>query len=142
MIRVTTTVYSISAVIRVFRDKQHHVIDVACPHHDRIGPAREKAVAALAVGGGGRLWTPLRSIIHSMQTVQIVLDEALLAAADEAARREKLNRSALVREALRHYLKRRRIEELEQRDRQGFERLPDESGDAGFWEQAAAWPDD
>jgi metal-responsive CopG/Arc/MetJ family transcriptional regulator len=77
-----------------------------------------------------------------MQTVQIVLDEALLAAVDEAARREKLNRSALVREALRHYLKRRRIEELEHRDRQGFERLPDEGGDVGFWEQAAAWPDD
>lgn len=77
-----------------------------------------------------------------MQTVQIVLDEALLAAADEAARREKLNRSALVREALRHYLKRLRTEELEHRDRQGFERLPGEAGDIAFWERAAAWPDD
>lgn len=77
-----------------------------------------------------------------MQTVQIVLDEALLAAADDAARREKLNRSALVREALRHYLKRLRIEDLERRDRQGYERLPDDTGDVAFWEKAAAWPDD
>lgn len=77
-----------------------------------------------------------------MQTVQIVLDETLLAAADEAARRAKLNRSALVREALRQYLNRLRVQELERRDREGYERLPDDAGDLEPWERAAAWPDD
>jgi metal-responsive CopG/Arc/MetJ family transcriptional regulator len=36
-----------------------------------------------------------------METVQIVLDKKLLRAADQAARRTKRNRSALVRDALR-----------------------------------------
>lgn len=77
-----------------------------------------------------------------MQTVQIVLDEALLRAADEAARRVKLNRSALVREALHHYLKRLRVEELERREREGYARLPDDAREIAPWERAAAWPDD
>jgi metal-responsive CopG/Arc/MetJ family transcriptional regulator len=77
-----------------------------------------------------------------MQTVQIVLDENLLRATDDAARRVKLNRSALVREALRDYLDKLRIAELESRDRQGFERLPDTGDDLDVWERAAAWPDD
>lgn len=76
-----------------------------------------------------------------MQTVQIVLDEGLLRATDDAARRVKLNRSALVREALREYLDKLRGAELERRDRQGFERLPDTADDLGSWERAAAWPD-
>lgn len=77
-----------------------------------------------------------------MQTVQIVLDENLLRAADDAARRVKLNRSALVREALREYLDRLRVGELERRDREGFERLPDTADGFAGWERAAAWPDD
>jgi metal-responsive CopG/Arc/MetJ family transcriptional regulator len=77
-----------------------------------------------------------------MQTVQIVLDENLLRATDDAARRIKLNRSALVREALREYLAKLRVTELEHRDRQGFERLPDTGDDLDAWERAAAWPDD
>jgi metal-responsive CopG/Arc/MetJ family transcriptional regulator len=39
-----------------------------------------------------------------METIQIVLDKNLLQAADQAARRTKQNRSALVREALRKHL--------------------------------------
>lgn len=77
-----------------------------------------------------------------MQAVQIVLDESLLRATDAAARRVKLNRSALVREALREYLDKLRIAELERWDRQGFERLPDGADDLDAWERAAAWPDD
>jgi metal-responsive CopG/Arc/MetJ family transcriptional regulator len=77
-----------------------------------------------------------------VQTIQIVLDESLLRATDDAARREKLNRSALVREALREYVGKLRITELERRDRQGFERLPDGEDDLDAWERAAAWPDD
>ena len=43
---------------------------------------------------------------HTMETVQIVLDKKLLQAADQAARRTKRNRSALVRDALREHLQR------------------------------------
>lgn len=75
-----------------------------------------------------------------METIQIVIDASLLRAADEAARRAKLNRSALVREALRHYLERLRVEELERKDRRGFERFPDDEAEVSFWERAATWP--
>jgi hypothetical protein len=41
-----------------------------------------------------------------MEIVQIVLDKKLLHAADQAAKRSKRNRSALVRDALREHLRR------------------------------------
>ena len=41
-----------------------------------------------------------------METIQVVLGSTLLRATDGAARRARVNRSALVREALREYLKR------------------------------------
>lgn len=69
-----------------------------------------------------------------MQTIQVVLDEQLLSATDDAARRARLNRSALVRDALRQYLKRLHIEVLERRDRAGYEREPDAGDDLARWE--------
>jgi metal-responsive CopG/Arc/MetJ family transcriptional regulator len=41
-----------------------------------------------------------------METIQIVLGSTLVRAANGAAKRARMNRSALVREALREYLKR------------------------------------
>ena len=76
-----------------------------------------------------------------MQTIQVVLEESLLRSADRAARRARINRSALIREALREHLKRLRLEELEQRERQGYLRTPDHDGDYAEWEAVAAWPE-
>ena len=84
-----------------------------------------------------RVW----STIDSMETVQVVLGSTLLRAADGAARRAQVNRSALIREALREYLKRLETRELEARDRAGYGALPDESGEAADWEKVAAWPE-
>jgi metal-responsive CopG/Arc/MetJ family transcriptional regulator len=55
-----------------------------------------------------------------METVQIVMEKALLQATDRAARGRRLNRSALVRDALRAYLRRLEVEDREQRDRAGY----------------------
>ncbi len=44
--------------------------------------------------------------VPHMEIVQIVLDKKLLHAADQAAKRTKRNRSALVRDALREHLRR------------------------------------
>jgi len=41
-----------------------------------------------------------------MKIIQVVLNAKLLKAADSAAKRRKLNRSALIREALQEHLKR------------------------------------
>jgi len=78
--------------------------------------------------------------IHSVQTIQVVLDEELLRATDRLAKDSKMNRSALIREALRSYLKGARYRELERRDREGFEMQPDE-GESAAWEGIASWPD-
>jgi metal-responsive CopG/Arc/MetJ family transcriptional regulator len=75
-----------------------------------------------------------------MEIVQIVLDKKLLHAADQAAKRMKQNRSALVREALREHLRRLEMRASEERDRQGYSRHPQTDAEALDWESEAAWP--
>ncbi len=78
--------------------------------------------------------------VHSVETVQIVLDKNLLKAADEAARRTKRNRSALVRDALREHLRTLEVRQKEERDRAGYARRPANGREALDWEKEAAWP--
>jgi metal-responsive CopG/Arc/MetJ family transcriptional regulator len=75
-----------------------------------------------------------------METVQIVLDKKLLRATDQAARRTKLNRSALVREALREHLRKLEVQACEERDREGYSKKPQIHNEANLWEAEAAWP--
>ncbi len=75
-----------------------------------------------------------------METIQIVLDAKLLKAADIAAKRQKLNRSALIRQALQEHLKRLRVVELEERDRRGYQAEPQRIEEYLPWQEAAAWP--
>lgn len=77
-----------------------------------------------------------------METIQVVLGEKLLKAADHAAKREKVNRSALMRQALVEHLKRLHIRDLEERDRRGYEAKPQNEEEYLPWEGAAAWPED
>ena len=77
-----------------------------------------------------------------METIQVVLEPQLLRAADVAARRRKVNRSALIREALREYLKRLHVLDLEERDRRGYQARPQSVQEYRPWEEAAAWPED
>jgi metal-responsive CopG/Arc/MetJ family transcriptional regulator len=75
-----------------------------------------------------------------MQIVQIVLDKKLLQAADQAAKRSKRNRSALVRDALREHLRRLELQAREDRDRQGYSRHSQADVEDQSWETEAAWP--
>ncbi len=85
--------------------------------------------------------TILWSIFRSMETIQVVLDSELLKATNRAAKRARVNRSALIREALREHLKHLRVREVEARDRRGYGRRPDVAGDAATWERVASWPE-
>jgi metal-responsive CopG/Arc/MetJ family transcriptional regulator len=76
-----------------------------------------------------------------METIQIVLDNELRVAADKAARRSGLNRSQLVREALREYLLRLEIKAREERDREGYAKKSQAQGELQAWESEAAWPE-
>jgi Arc/MetJ-type ribon-helix-helix transcriptional regulator len=53
-----------------------------------------------------------------------------------------LNRSALIREALRAHLRKLETRELELRDRKGYEAGPGESGELSGWEAEAIWPEE
>jgi metal-responsive CopG/Arc/MetJ family transcriptional regulator len=77
-----------------------------------------------------------------METIQVVLDEKLLKATDIAAKRHKVNRSALVRQALREHPKRLQMRDLEDRDRRGYRAQPQIENEYRPWEEAAAWPED
>ena len=76
-----------------------------------------------------------------MQIVQIVLDKKLLHAADQAAKRTRRNRSALVRDALREHLRRLELRANEERDRQGYSHQPQPETEVQGWESEATWPE-
>jgi metal-responsive CopG/Arc/MetJ family transcriptional regulator len=76
-----------------------------------------------------------------METVQIVLDNKLRMAADKAARRSRLNRSQLVREALREYLQRLEMKAREERDREGYAKKSQAQEESQAWESEVAWPE-
>jgi metal-responsive CopG/Arc/MetJ family transcriptional regulator len=75
-----------------------------------------------------------------VETIQVVIEAPLLKAADRAARRLKVNRSALIRDALRQHLERLRVRELEQQEREAYERTPDDREALAAWDEVAAWP--
>ncbi len=79
-------------------------------------------------------------LVPHMQIIQIVLDKKLLQAADQAAKRTRRNRSALVRDALREHLRKLELRASEERDRQGYSRHPQGDAEVRGWESEAMWP--
>jgi metal-responsive CopG/Arc/MetJ family transcriptional regulator len=77
-----------------------------------------------------------------METIQVVLDTKLLKAADVAAKQYKVNRSALIRQALQEHLRRLHVLDLEARDRRGYQARPQRVEEYRPWEDVAAWPED
>jgi hypothetical protein len=75
-----------------------------------------------------------------METIQVVLDKKILRATDPARRGTKQNRPALVREALRKDLRLLERRVLEDRDREGYSRQPQQHDKSPKWEAEAAWP--
>jgi metal-responsive CopG/Arc/MetJ family transcriptional regulator len=77
-----------------------------------------------------------------METIQVVLDKKLLQAANQAARRTKRNRSALMRDALREHLQRLDLRAKEEREREGYLRQPQTDEEIHLWDGEAVWPDE
>ena len=76
-----------------------------------------------------------------MKTVQMTLDENLVKAVDNAAKKLGTTRSAFTRDALRSALKVVRIGDLEIRHRDGYERKPVKRGEFSGWEPEQVWGD-
>jgi len=77
-----------------------------------------------------------------METIQVVFDSKLLRATNQAARHARLNRSALIRDAVRAHLRRLELRRLEERDRQGYQAGSRADDELAVWEAEAAWPRD
>jgi metal-responsive CopG/Arc/MetJ family transcriptional regulator len=73
-----------------------------------------------------------------MKIIRVVLDLKLLKETDLAAKRQKVNRSALIRQALRRHLNRLHELELEDQDRRGYLARPQREKDFCAWEDSAA----
>lgn len=77
-----------------------------------------------------------------MQTVQMTLDEALVAKVDRAAKRLGTSRSAFARDALQRALEQLQELEMEKRHRDGYLRKPVKKGEFDDWESQQAWGDE
>jgi len=76
-----------------------------------------------------------------MKNVQISFDESLLDEIDRFASTTNLSRSAVVREALRHWLKEKEIRKFEEQWIMSIKENPDDSERAEAWINAQTWSD-
>ena len=74
-----------------------------------------------------------------MKTVQMTIDEPLLAEVDRVTQDLKTTRSAFIREALQLALRRHIITKMEQRHARGYARHPVEPGEFDLWETEQQW---
>jgi metal-responsive CopG/Arc/MetJ family transcriptional regulator len=74
-----------------------------------------------------------------MKTIQMTIDDELLAEVDQVTRSMSVTRSAFIRQALILALKRRRIIELERRHAEGYARFPVQPGEFDVPESSLAW---
>ncbi|MDX9830614.1 MAG: ribbon-helix-helix domain-containing protein [Anaerolineae bacterium] len=74
-----------------------------------------------------------------MKTIQMTIDEPLLAEVDEVVQTLKTTRSAYIREALELALQRYAIAEMEKKHAEGYARHPVEPGEFDVWEVEQAW---
>jgi metal-responsive CopG/Arc/MetJ family transcriptional regulator len=74
-----------------------------------------------------------------MKTVQMTLDENLIASVDKVAKRLGTTRSGFTRQALKTALREVRINELEQKHREGYKRKLVKRGEFEDWEAEQVW---
>jgi metal-responsive CopG/Arc/MetJ family transcriptional regulator len=74
-----------------------------------------------------------------MKTVQMTLDEDLLASVDKVVKKLGATRSSFTREALRAAIRQNQIKELERKHREGYRRKPVKAGEFSDWEAEQAW---
>jgi metal-responsive CopG/Arc/MetJ family transcriptional regulator len=74
-----------------------------------------------------------------VKTVQMTLDDDLLATVDKVVKELKTTRSSFTRDALRAAVRKRQIQELERKHREGYRRKPVKTGEFSDWENEQVW---
>jgi metal-responsive CopG/Arc/MetJ family transcriptional regulator len=77
-----------------------------------------------------------------MKTVQMTLEEDLVAAVDRLAQKLKTTRSAFARDALRDALAKHHESELERKHRTGYRKHPVKRGEFDLWQTEQRWGDE
>ncbi len=76
-----------------------------------------------------------------MKTIQMTLDDDLVADVDRATRRLRTTRSAFTRKALRAALAHEKMRDLEERHRKGYEHKPVAGTEFSAWWKEQKWGD-
>ncbi|HKQ77748.1 MAG TPA: ribbon-helix-helix protein, CopG family [Blastocatellia bacterium] len=74
-----------------------------------------------------------------MQTIEVTIDEALLAQIDRVTSELALTRAAFIRQALEEALRHKAIFAKERQHALGYERAPVEPGEFDQWEDEQVW---
>lgn len=74
-----------------------------------------------------------------MQTIELTIDESLLAEIDRVIRELSLTRAAFIQQALEAALRQQAIFALERQQAQGYVRQPVEPGEFDAWESERVW---
>ena len=77
-----------------------------------------------------------------MRTVQMTLDDDLLASVDRAVKKLKTTRSAFTRKALREALNHINVSRLEQKHLRGYAQCPVNKNEFSVWEKEQEWGDE
>lgn len=107
-----------------------------------VGTSKSRALGA--VEGGAPRHDPCG--IHYddrhvpfMKNVQVTIDESTLSRVDRVGKPLGLNRSAIVRAALRDWLRRQTVDAFERDWIAALEKRSDDASRAGLWRDAQAW---
>jgi Arc/MetJ family transcription regulator len=76
---------------------------------------------------------------YRMKTIQITIDDSLLQQVDQVTHLKKIARSQFIRTALQNALRQLAIDELEQKQIEGYRNLPENPGEFDAWESQQAW---
>jgi metal-responsive CopG/Arc/MetJ family transcriptional regulator len=74
-----------------------------------------------------------------VKTIQMTIEENLLAQVDQASHSLGVARSAFIRQALELALHERKIADLEQKQIAGYQRFPVGTGEFDIWEAEQIW---
>ena len=77
-----------------------------------------------------------------MRTIQMTIDDDLVAAVDRVSKELNMNRSAFTRKALREAIDRYNIEQMERSHKRGYERNPVAPEEFSVWEPEQVWGDE
>ncbi len=76
-----------------------------------------------------------------MKTIQMTLDDELVATVDRVVKKLKTTRSAFARKALRNAVKQVNIDLLEKKHKKGYGQRPVDKTEFSVWESEQEWGD-